>query len=214
MTCCSNQEYKSRWVARAKRLAHKVSRWTWISWTKAHLLQILIVRPHIRFQLIHRFPITQSQQLSLLDTMAIPASDIQNEIAYAMDTLQKLYPDTFDTKKYLYLPHGKYAFAAEYTFQGRSRKEIRGCFWQLPCLSWNLGFNQGFHSAHEHYTVHARAGVIAGHKVTCLWKTHVSCRLQLMAKANNSTVGMYPKHGESSSKRYCAFTPQSRVNNS
>jgi len=59
--------------------------------------------------------------------MTLPTPDLQNELASSMDKLQKLYPDTFDTKKYLYLPHGKYAFAAEHTFQWKGKKELRVC---------------------------------------------------------------------------------------
>lgn len=104
---------------------HKVSRW--ISWTKAHLL--LIVPLRIRFQLIHKFPIIQFPHLFPSDTMVFPAPDFQDEVANSESTnaLQKLYPNTFDAKKYLYLPHGKYSFAAEQTIQGRIKKELSGC---------------------------------------------------------------------------------------
>lgn len=59
--------------------------------------------------------------------MTLSAPNFQDELANSVEKLQKLYPDTFDTKKYLYLPHGKYAFAAEHTFQWKGKKELRGC---------------------------------------------------------------------------------------
>ncbi|KAG1749933.1 uncharacterized protein EDB91DRAFT_1110458 [Suillus paluster] len=84
--------------------------------------------------------------------MVLPPSDLENDIANSVDKLQRLYPDTFDAKRYLYLPHGKYAFAAEHTFQGKNKKQL------------------GLRSGHG-YRIYARNGVIAGHNVTCLWKT-------------------------------------------
>ncbi|KAG2154782.1 hypothetical protein DEU56DRAFT_770301 [Suillus clintonianus] len=84
--------------------------------------------------------------------MVLPAPDIKNDIANSVDNLQKLYPGEFDAKKHLYLPHGKYAFAAEHKFQGKNKKQI--------------GLRSGYG-----YRINIRSGVIAGHNVTCLWKT-------------------------------------------
>ncbi|KAG0708803.1 hypothetical protein DFH29DRAFT_341253 [Suillus ampliporus] len=83
--------------------------------------------------------------------MVLPPSDLENDIANSVDKLQKLYPDKFDAKRYLYLPRGKYAFAAEHTFQGKKKKQ--------------LGLRAGYG-----YRTYARSGVIAGHNLTCIWK--------------------------------------------
>ncbi|KAG1881598.1 hypothetical protein C8R48DRAFT_783737 [Suillus tomentosus] len=80
--------------------------------------------------------------------MVLPAPDLENEISNSVDKLQKLYPGELDAKKHLYLPHGKYAFAAKHTFHGKNKKQI----------------------GHA-YRINVRSGVIAGHNVTCLWKT-------------------------------------------
>lgn len=77
---------------------------------------------------------------------------LENEIANSVDKLQKLYPSEFDAKKHLYLPHGKYAFAAKHTFHGKNKKQIG-------------------HLSGRGYRINVRSGVIAGHNVTCLWKT-------------------------------------------
>lgn len=58
--------------------------------------------------------------------MVLPAPDLENEISNSVDKLQKLYPGKFDAKKHLYLPHGKYAFAAKHTFHGKNKKQIGG----------------------------------------------------------------------------------------
>lgn len=84
--------------------------------------------------------------------MVPPAPDLENEISNSVDKLQKLYPGELDAKKHLYLPHGKYAFAAKHTFHGKNKKQI------------------GHLSGHA-YRINVRSGVIAGHNVTCLWKT-------------------------------------------
>lgn len=81
--------------------------------------------------------------------MALPLED---EILNSLDKLQKLYPGEFDAKKHLYLPHGKYAFAARHTFHGKNKKQIG-------------------HLSGCGYRINVRSGVIAGHNVTCLWKT-------------------------------------------
>lgn len=84
--------------------------------------------------------------------MVLPAPDLENEISNSVDKLQKLYPGKFDAKKHLYLPHGKYAFAAKHTFHGKNKKQIG-------------------HLSGCGYRINARSGFIAGHNVTCLWKT-------------------------------------------
>jgi hypothetical protein len=67
--------------------------------------------------------------------MVLPAPDLENEISNSVDKLQKLYPGKFDAKKHLYLPHGKYAFAAKHTFHGKNKKQIGG---------WPLAFTTPF----------------------------------------------------------------------
>lgn len=84
--------------------------------------------------------------------MVLPAPDLENEILKLVDKLQKLYPGELDAKKHLYLPHGKYAFAAKHTFHGKNKKQIG-------------------HLSGRGYRINVRSGVIAGHNVTCLWKT-------------------------------------------
>lgn len=84
--------------------------------------------------------------------MVLPAPDLENDILNLYDKLQKLYPGDFDAKKHLYLPHGKYAFAAKHTFHGKNKKQI--------------GHLSGYG-----YRINVRSGIIAGHNVTCLWKT-------------------------------------------
>ncbi|KAG2072584.1 hypothetical protein BDR04DRAFT_1096180 [Suillus decipiens] len=84
--------------------------------------------------------------------MVLPVPDLEDEISNSLDKLQKLYPGEFDAKKHLYLPHGKYAFAAKHTFHGKNKKQIG-------------------HLSGCGYRINVRSGVIAGHNVTCLWKT-------------------------------------------
>ncbi|KAG1864265.1 hypothetical protein DFJ58DRAFT_773329 [Suillus subalutaceus] len=76
--------------------------------------------------------------------MVLPAPGLENEISNSVDKLQKLNTYT--------LPHGKYAFAAKHTFHGKNKKQIG-------------------HLSGCGYRINVRSGVIAGHNVTCLWKT-------------------------------------------
>jgi hypothetical protein len=63
--------------------------------------------------------------------MVLPAPDLENEISNSVNKLQKLYPGELDAKKYLYFPHGKYAFAAKHTFHGKNKKQIGRCSSQV-----------------------------------------------------------------------------------